>query len=116
MSNLSETIIQAIQDKKGENIISLDLTGIDGTICDSFIICSAESTVQVGAIADEIEKATTEKLHDKPWRVQGKENCLWVALDYVDIMVHIFQTEMRDFYRLEDLWADAPATKFKSDY
>lgn len=116
MSTLREVIIEAIEDKKGENIVSIDLTSIDGSICDDFVICSAESTVQVSAIADGIEQATTEKLNDKPWRVQGKENALWVAMDYGNIMVHIFQTEMRDFYRLEDLWADAPITKYETKY
>lgn len=116
MSKLRQTIIEAIEDKKGEGIVSLDLTSIDGSVCDDFIICSAESTVQVGAIADGIEKDTIEKLNEKPWRMQGKENCLWVAMDYGNIMVHIFQNEMRDFYRLEDLWADAPATKYETKY
>ncbi len=117
MSNpLVDTIVAAILDKKGEDVVSLDLTSIDGSICDTFIICNANSTVQVGAIADEIERATIEKLHQKPWRVQGVENCLWVAMDYVDVMVHIFQTEMREYYQLEALWADAPATRHNDQH
>lgn len=113
---LIDTIVRAMSDKKAENIVSLDLSAVEGAICQNFIICSAESTVQVGAIADGVEEATIKELSEKPWRMQGKDNCLWVAIDYIDVMVHIFQTEMRDFYRLEDLWADAPATRYDSEY
>lgn len=108
---LEEIIIEAISDKKGNNIVSLDLTGIDGAIAGTFIICNADSTTQVGAIADGIEKKVREELGEKPWRVEGITNSLWVAMDYVEVVVHIFQTELRDFYKLEQLWADAPATR-----
>lgn len=112
-SKLIDTIVRAMQDKKAERIVSLDLSGIDGAICQNFIICSAESTTQVEAISAGVEEATIKELGEKPWRVQGRDNSLWVAIDYVDVMVHIFQNEMRDFYRLEELWADAPETKYE---
>lgn len=112
---LIDTIVRAMQDKKAQQIVSLDLSHIDGAICQNFIICHAESTVQVGAIAAGVEEATAKELGEKPWRMQGMDNCLWVAIDYIDVMVHVFQTEMREFYRLEDLWADAPQTKYESD-
>lgn len=115
-AQLTAAIVRAMQDKKAANIISLDLSSLDGSICDAFVICNAESTIQVGAIAGGVEEKTTTELHDKPWRVQGLDNSLWVAMDYGNVMVHIFQTEMRDFYRLEELWADAPATKYDSEY
>ncbi len=112
---LNEIIVAAMQDKKAQHIVSLDLSRLDGSICDTFIICHADSTTQVGAIADGIEEATIRELGEKPRRIQGMENCLWVAVDYVDTMVHIFQTEMRDYYRLEELWGDAPRTEYDSE-
>lgn len=115
-TQLTAAIVRAMQDKKAANIVSLDLSTLEGSICDAFVICNAESTTQVAAIAGGIEEATVKELQDKPWRVQGLDNALWVAMDYGNVMVHIFQTEMRDFYRLEELWADAPATKYDSEY
>lgn len=106
------TIVEAISDKKGHNIVSLDLSGFDGAIAENFIICNADSTTQVGAIADGIEERVREVLGEKPWRVEGLTNSVWVAMDYGNVIVHIFQTELRDFYRLEQLWADAPATRY----
>ncbi|CDN32145.1 Iojap protein [Mucinivorans hirudinis] len=112
MSTLLKTIVEAIEDKKGNNIISLDLSRFDGAICKYFVICNAESTVQVSAIADGVEQDVRKKLGEKVWRVNGRENSLWIAMDYGDIVVHIFQTQMRDYYRLEELWGDAPITKY----
>ena len=113
MNKLVETIIGAVEDKKGENIVVLDLTNIEGAITKYFVICNADSTVQVAAIENGVEEETRKKSGEKVWRVHGLDNSLWVVMDYGDAMVHIFQTEMRDFYRLEDLWADAPATRFE---
>ena len=113
MEKLIETIVNAIQDKKGKDIVSLDLTGFDGAICSHFVVCNADSTAQVAAIADGIEKDMLEKLGEKVWRIEGQQTGLWVAMDYVDVVVHIFLTELRDFYRLEDLWADAPMVKYE---
>ena len=113
MEKLIETIVTAIQDKKGQNIVSLDLSGFDGAICSHFVVCNADSTAQVSAIADGIERDVLEKLGEKVWRIEGQQTGLWVAMDYVDVVVHIFLTELRDFYRLEDLWADAPMVKYE---
>ncbi len=113
MENMIETIVGAIQDKKGKNIVSLDLNGFDGAICSHFIICNADSTTQVDAISNGIEEEMQEKLGQKVWRVEGRQTALWVAMDYVDVVVHIFQTELRDFYQLEELWSDAPLTKYE---
>ncbi len=110
-----ETIVEAIQDKKGKNIVSLDLSGFDGAICSHFVVCHADSTTQVDAISNGIEEAMQEKLGEKLWRVEGRQMALWVAMDYIDVVVHIFQTELRDYYKLEDLWADAPLTKYESE-
>lgn len=111
---LLETIVKAIDDKKGENIVSLDLRSLDGAVCDYFVVCNAESTVQVSAIASGVEDEVFKELNEKVIRIHGTENSLWIAMDYGNIMVHIFQTEMRNFYRLEELWADATTTSYES--
>lgn len=113
MEKMIETIVGAIQDKKGKNIVSLDLSGFDGAICSHFIVCNADSTTQVDAISNGIEEEMIEKLGQKVWRVEGRQTALWVAMDYVDVVVHIFQSELRDFYQLEELWSDAPLTKYE---
>ena len=115
MQKLIDNIVSAIQDKKGHNIVSLDLTELEGTICDAFVICNADSTTQVDAIADGIVEELEEELGEKPRRVEGKTNAAWIAIDYVDVMVHIFLTPLREYYRLEQLWADAPATRYESE-
>lgn len=106
-------IADAIQDKKGQNVISLDLRKTGGSISDYFVICNADSTTNVSAIADNIIKEAKEQLGLKPLRMQGMENNLWVILDYGNIVIHIFQTAYREFYRLEDLWADAPKKEYR---
>ena len=113
MSKLIDTIAEAIQDKKGKNIISLDLSGFDGAVCPAFVICNADSTTQVEAIARGIEEKTLADLGEKVWRVEGITNSVWVG--YFLSPVNIFQTELRDFYKLEQLWADAPATRYESE-
>ncbi len=109
------TIVEAIQDKKGKNIVSLDMTGFDGAICSHFVICHADSTTQVEAISNGIEEMMEEKLGEKLYRVEGRQTGLWVAMDYVDVVVHIFQTELRDFYKLEELWSDAVRAEYDSE-
>lgn len=113
LSKLIETIVRAIEDKKGKHIVSLDLTGFDGAICSAFVVCNADSTTQVAAIADGVEEQVRETLGEKVWRIEGQQNAVWIAMDYVDVVVHIFQTELRTFYRLEELWADAPMQKYE---
>ena len=110
-----KTIVEAIQDKKGKNICSLDLTNIGTSICDHFVICNADSTPAVLAIADNIEEEMLVKCNTKVLRQQGKENAFWIIMDYSDIVVHIFQTEYREFYRLEDLWADAVKKTYEDE-
>ena len=113
MEELIGTIVAAIQDKKGKDIVSLDLSGFDGAICSRFVVCHADSTTQVVAIADGVEEAVMEKLGQKAWRVEGRQTGLWVAMDYVDVVVHVFTAELRSFYKLEELWADAPLRKYE---
>ncbi|MFR9650116.1 MAG: ribosome silencing factor [Rikenellaceae bacterium] len=111
MKEMIDTIIGAIQDKKGKNIVSIDMSSIDGAICSHFIICNADSTTQVEAISHGVEEDMIEKLGEKAYRIEGRQMGLWVAMDYVDVVVHVFQTELRGFYQLEQLWADLPSQK-----
>lgn len=110
---LIDTIVSAIEDKKGKDIVSLDLTGVDGAICSHFVVCNADSTTQVAAIADGIDEKVFETFGERVWCVEGQQNAVWIAMDYVDVVVHIFQTELRGFYKLEELWSDAPVTRYE---
>jgi ribosome-associated protein len=106
-SKLFKTIIAAIQDKKGENIISLDLKKIDEAIADYFIICQAGNHVQLGAIIDNIEEEVRKQCGEKPFKTEGKRGQHWILIDYVDIVIHCFTPETRKFYNIEDMWSDA---------
>ncbi len=106
-SRIFKTIIRSIQDKKGENVVSIDLRKIPEAISDYFIICEADSSIQVRAIADHVEKEIREKLKEKPYEKEGLSTSKWVILDYINIVVHIFHPETRQFYCLEDMWSDA---------
>ena len=108
-----KVIADAMLEKKGQDVVSLDLKPIGTAISDYFIVCNADSTTNVVAIADNVEERMIEKGRRKVVRTQGKENAFWVILDYGDIVVHVFQTPYRSFYRLEDLWADAERTLYE---
>lgn len=105
-------IAEAMLDKKGQNVVALDLKKIGIAIADYFVVCNADSTTAVSAIADNVEEEMIVKAKRKVIRTQGKENGFWVIQDYGDIVVHVFQTPYREFYRLEDLWADADREEF----
>ncbi len=113
LEKLINTIVEAMDDKKAQGIVSLDLSGFDGAICSNFVVCHADSTTQVDAISQSIEEKVFEVMGEWPVRVEGRQNAFWVAMDYSDVIVHIFQTELRDFYRLEELWADAPMKRYE---
>jgi len=106
-----ELILEAIREKKGHQIVSIDLTEVENSICECFIICHGESNTQVSAIVDSIEKKLKEGSGIRAHHVEGLKNSQWVLLDYFDILVHVFQEEYRSFYRLEELWADGKVTK-----
>ena len=108
-----KTIAEAMLEKKGQNVVSLDLRPVESSIADYFIVCSADSTTNVSTIADTVLGKMEEKLGRKVTRMQGLENNFWIILDFSDIVVHIFLTEYRAFYRLEDLWADVPRKEYK---
>lgn len=106
-SKIIKTIIAAIQEKKGENIISLDLRKINEAVADFFIICQASNQPQIRAIADNIELQVKNKCSENPYHHEGNKALQWVLIDYVNVVVHIMLPEPRKFYKLEELWSDA---------
>ena len=111
-SKIIKTIIHAIQQKKGENIISLDLRKIPEAVADFFIICEANNQPQIRAISDFVEEQVKKKCEEIPYRHEGLKNLQWVLIDYVKVVVHIMLPETRKFYRLEEMWSDADAREF----
>ncbi len=106
-SKIFKTIIQAIQDKKGENIISLDLKKIHEAAADFFIICEASNTTQLKAIADNIDYEVKSKCGELPYKTEGKSAAQWLLIDYINVVVHVMHPESRKFYQLEEMWSDA---------
>ena len=109
-------IIKGIEEVKGENITILDLRDIENTVCDYFVLCDGNSNTQVNAISGSIQKVVSKSLKEKPWHVEGESNAEWVLLDYVNVVVHVFQKHIREFYSLEELWGDAKTTEVPSTY
>ncbi len=99
--------------KKAENVISMDLKGLSSA-CDFFVICNGTSAIQVKAISDAIVDGLTEE-DEKPWHVEGAEGKRWILVDYVDVVVHVFDEETRDYYQLERLWGDAKTVEFADE-
>lgn len=110
VTQLVETITKGIQEKKGKRIVVVDLNAVDGAICNYFVICQGSSPAQVDAITDSVGEMARKELGEKPSMVAGQDNAQWVAMDYSDVMVHIFQPDVREYYDLEHLWEDAPMT------
>ena len=106
-------IIKGIEDVKGNDIDILDLREIDNTVCDYFVICNGTSNTQVNAIVNSVQKSVSKALKDKPWHIEGSENAEWVLMDYVNVVVHVFQKHIREFYDIESLWGDAKITRIK---
>ncbi len=110
-SQLVDTITKGIQEKKGSRIVVANLQGIDGAICNYFIICQGNSPSQVEAITESVGEFARKELGEKPTRVAGLENAQWVAMDYGDVLVHVFLPDVREYYDLEHLWEDANITQ-----
>jgi ribosome-associated protein len=100
-------IVNGIFEKKGHNVLKIDLRKLENRIADYFIICHGSSATQVDSICDSVEDSARKSAGEKPLHVEGLENCFWVLLDYGNVVVHVFQEEYRNFYSLESLWADA---------
>ena len=110
---LVDKIVEAIQDTKGEDVLVFDLSNIENAVAETFIICSGNSNTQVSAISGNIQKLVRNDLRDRPWHVEGTENSTWVLLDYVSVVVHIFQQDIREYYDIETLWGDAKITRIE---
>jgi len=113
---LTESVVNGIQEKKGREIVVLDLRKIENAVSDFFIICEADSTTQVGAIARSVQEIVEKERGEKAWHSEGAQNAQWILIDYVSVVVHVFQKEIRQFYNLESLWADAEIMEVELQY
>ena len=113
---LITTIIGGIEEVKGKEITILDLRDIENTVCDYFIVCEGTSNTQVNAIVSSIQKQVSKTLKDKPWHVEGSDNAEWILMDYVNVVVHVFQKHIREYYDIESLWGDAKTTQIETSY
>ena len=116
VTQLIDEIIHGIENIKGENIHQLDLRELDNTPCDFFIVSSGNSNTQVTAIVNSIQKTVSKKLNEKPFHTEGLDNAEWVLIDYVNVVVHVFQNPIREYYNIEELWGDAKSTQIASNY
>ena len=107
-------IIQGIEEVKGQDIEILDLRDIENTVCDYFIICNGTSNTQVNAIVNSIQKTVSKAIQEKPWHIEGSDNAEWILMDYVHVVVHVFQKHIREFYDIEGLWGDAKSVKIET--
>ena len=114
--DLLANIIKGIEEVKGNDIDILDLRTIDNSSCDYFVICNGNSNTQVSAIVNSIQKTVSKEIKDKPWHIEGMENAEWVLMDYVNIVVHVFQKHIREYYDIESLWGDAKITTIENKY
>ncbi|MFB9054381.1 ribosome silencing factor [Formosa undariae] len=113
---LISTILSGIEDVKGKEISILDLREIENTVCDYFIVCEGTSNTQVNAIVNAVQKKVSKELKDKPWHIEGQDNAEWVLMDYVNVVVHVFQKHIREYYDIESLWGDAKTTLIETNY
>ncbi|KAA8477570.1 ribosome-associated protein [Arcticibacter tournemirensis] len=111
---ISELVIHGIQEKKGNEIVRLDLRNIHSSVADYFVVCHAESATQVKAIARSVEEEVYKAAGQWPFRIEGQEHAEWILLDYVDVVVHVFKTDKRQFYGIEELWGDAEMKYYQS--
>ncbi len=113
---LVEAIKDGMENLKASNITILDLSELENSVCDYFIICDANSNTQVRAISNSVEDNVRKTLNEKPWHVEGLDNSQWILMDYVHVAAHVFQAETRDFYDLEGLWGDAKVTVLENNF
>jgi ribosome-associated protein len=112
---LAEIIVKGMLQKKAKNIIKIDLRGVNASVADYFVICHGDSDRQVKAIADSVEEEVREAINEKPLSREGESVCRWVLVDYVNVVVHIFIREVRDFYEIEELWNDGEFTYYNEN-
>ncbi len=111
---ITEVIVHGMQEKKAKDIVSLDLRNISSSVSDFFVVCHADSSTQVKAIADSVEDEMMKAFGEEPWHKEGFQNSEWILLDFVSVVVHIFRTEKREHYGVEDLWGDAEVVTYQS--
>jgi len=113
---LISNIITGIENVKGLDVKLLDLRDIENTVCTYFVVCSGSSNTHVNAIVSAIHKTVSRELNEKPFHTEGSDNAEWVLIDYVNIVVHVFQKHIREYYNIEELWGDAKTTEIASNY
>ena len=113
---LISNIVLGIDNVKGIDVSLLDLRDIENTVCSYFVVCTGSSNTHVNAIVSAIKKTVSKELKEKPFHTEGNENAEWVLIDYVNVVVHVFQKQTRDYYNIEELWGDAKTTKIASNY
>ena len=113
---LISNIVLGIDNVKGIDVSLLDLRDIENTVCSYFVVCTGSSNTHVNAIVSAIKKTVSKELKEKPFHTEGNENAEWVLIDYVNVVVHVFQKQIRDYYNIEELWGDAKTTKIASNY
>ncbi|MDR0799530.1 MAG: ribosome silencing factor [Dysgonamonadaceae bacterium] len=111
VKKLVDTIVKALQEKKGKRIVTMDMSALDGAICKYFIVCQGNTPTQVSALSDSVWDLVAERLHEKPLGAVGMREAQWIAMDYGTVMLHIFIPSFREYYNLENLWADADVTE-----
>lgn len=107
---LVKAVIEGIQERKGKNITVLDMRSIENMISEYFVICEGDSNIHVDAVSDSIEDFVRKDVGEKPFHIEGQQNAEWILLDYMNVVVHVFQKPIRSYYSLEELWADAERT------
>lgn len=112
-TSLLDAIVLGMQEKKAKNITVINLDGLENRVCDYFVICDADSTTHVNAIADSLEETVMKKTGEKPYHSEGYQNAEWILIDYVNIVAHVFMRETREFYNIEGLWGDGETTYIK---
>lgn len=114
--SLISNIVYGIENVKGLDVSILDLRDIENTVCRYFVVCTGSSNTHVNAIVSAIKKSVSKELKEKPFQTEGNENAEWVLIDYIDVVVHVFQKQIREYYNIEELWGDAKTTKVASNY
>ena len=114
--SLISNIVDGIENVKGLDVNILDLRDIENTVCKYFVVCTGSSNTHVSAIVSAITKKVSKELKEKPFQIEGNENAEWVLIDYINVVVHVFQKQIREYYSIEELWGDAKTTKVASNY
>ena len=114
--SLISNIVYGIENVKGLDVSILDLRDIENTVCRYFVVCTGSSNTHVNAIVSAIKKSVSKELKEKPFHTEGNENAEWVLIDYINVVVHVFQKQIREYYNIEELWGDAKTTKVASNY